>query len=123
MKDNKNFNELFNTLKLSQNEDEVIFNLKKILKHCSIFECKDDILSNPYFKSVLPDAIDSVCNDIDLIRSSLNKEIKEIDNELDKIITHSEFTDQVNKLKDLKRDCVSLIYEIDEKKKDLKSLI
>jgi predicted component of type VI protein secretion system len=123
MKDKETFEELFQILKSSQNEEEVISNLKSILKHCSIDEYKHSILENPYFKSVLPDVRDSVCTDIDLIREALNKEIKEIDSELGKIIKKVEFSEQIQKLKELKRDCISLIYEIDERKKDLNSLI
>ncbi len=123
MKDKETFDELFLILKKSQNEEEVSSNLTLILKHCSVNEYRDDILSNPYFKSILPDIRDIVCDDIDLIRTALDKEIKEIDIELNKIITYLEFSEEVNKLKDLKRECISLIYEIDERKKDLKSLI
>lgn len=123
MKGKETFEELYLTLKNSQNEEEVILGIKNILKHCLKEEYDVELLSNPYFKSLLPEIRDNVCDEMDSIRHALTKEIKEIDSELNNIINESGFSEQINKLKDLKRDCVSLVFEIDERKKDLKSLI
>jgi hypothetical protein len=117
------YKNLYETLLTSQSEEEAFNNLKNILKQCSTSEYKKDIISNPFFKSLLPDVIESVYSDIKVLEESLNKELKNIDKELVKIENDKEFFPQVKRLKELKRECISLIYEIDERKKELNSLI
>ena len=117
------YKNLYEILLTSQTEEEAFNNLKNILKQCSTNEYKKDITSNPFFKSLLPDVIESVYSDIKVLEESLYKELKNIDKELVKIENDKEFFPQVKRLKELKRECISLIYEIDERKKELNSLI
>ena len=111
--------ELLLKLNQSKSEEGILDILKEIVKqyHLSLF--KDKITSNPYFKSLMPDVIEMVNNDIDIIREAIVNEISEIDNELNRIIGDSSLIDDQNKLKELKRECISLIKEIDKKKEDL----
>lgn len=117
------YKNLYEILLTSQTEEEAFNNLKNILKQCSTNEYKKDITSNPFFNSLLPDVIKNVYSDIKVLEESLNKELKNIDKELGKIENDKEFFPQVKRLKELKRECISLIYEIDERKKELNSLI
>lgn len=117
------YKNLYEILLTSQTEEEAFNNLKNILKQCSTNEYKKDITSNPFFNSLLPDVIKNVYSDIKVLEESLNKELKNIDKELGKIENDKEFFAQVKRLKELKRECISLIYEIDERKKELNSLI
>lgn len=117
------YKNLYEILLTSQTEEEAFNNLKNILKQCSTNEYKKDITSNPFFNSLLPDVIKNVYSDIKVLEESLNKELKNIDKELGKIENDKEFFPQVKRLKELKRECISLIYEIDERKKELSSLI
>jgi hypothetical protein len=119
----KNYKNSYEELLNSQTEEEAFINLKSIVKQFVSSKYKEDILSNPFFKSLLTDVLESVHSDIKVLEQSINKELKNIDKELDKIENDKEFLPQVKRLKELKRECIALIYEIDEKKKDLNSLI
>ena len=112
---------LFEKLKNSKNEEEVYHNLKEILKSCNISNYKSDILNNPYFRLLIPDIVNEVLEDLNNIKKSIRTEIFAIDDELSKIISNSD-NENVDKLKELKRECISLIFEVEEREKDLKSL-
>lgn len=123
MSKQEEFNYLFEILENSKTEDEVYSSLKRILKESSSLIYRDKILKNPYFKSIVKDVSIEVLKDIDLIRNTLNEEIKSIDEEINKLSEKDINNKHIQKFKELKRDCVSLIYEIDERKKDLITLI
>lgn len=123
MSKQEEFNYLFEKLENSKTEDEVFSNLKRILKESNSNLYKDKILRNPYFKSIVKDVREEVLNDIDLIRKTLNEEIESIDEEINKLLEKDMNNRHIRKFKELKRDCVSLVYEIDERKKDLLNLI
>jgi hypothetical protein len=111
--------ELLLKLNQSKSEEDILNILKEIVKQYHLPLFKDRIISNPYFKSLMPDVIEIVNNDIDIIRGAIIDEIFEIDNELDRIIGDLDLIEDQNKLKELKRECISLIKEIDKKKNDL----
>lgn len=123
MSKKEEFNYLLEKLQNSKTEDEVYSNLKRILKESNTHLYKDIILKNPYFKSIVKDVRQEVLNDIELIRDTLKKEIESINEEIDKLSEKDINNIHINKFKSLKRECVSLIYEIDERKKDLINLI
>ena len=123
MSKKEEFNYLLEKLQNSKTEDEVYSNLKRILKESNTHLYKDIILENPYFKSIVKDVRQEVLNDIELIRDTLKKEIESINEEIDKLSEKDINNIHINKFKSLKRECVSLIYEIDERKKDLINLI
>jgi hypothetical protein len=111
---------LFEKLKNSKNEEEVYHNLKEILKSCSINSYRSDILDNPYFRVLIPDIVNEVIEDLNNIKRSIETEVLRIDSELSKIL-HTDNKD-VDKLKDLKRECISLIVEVEVRESDLRSL-
>jgi len=104
-------------LQTSTTEEEIIKNLTKILKEFNVSLYKNLLLSNPYYKSLIVDVKEDVEKEILIIRESIVNEITEIDSEIRKSNKHSD------KLKELKRDCVALLYEIDERSKEIGKLI
>jgi predicted DNA-binding protein (UPF0278 family) len=119
----KEFSYLLEKLENSKTEDEVYSNLKMLLKESSSKLYKHKILENPYFRSLIPDVREEVISDINLIRDALKEEIKSIDEEIVKLLSRDETNRHIDKFKELKRECISLVYEIDERRKDLNNLL
>lgn len=117
------FSFLLEQLESSKNEEEVYQNLKRILKESNSKFYKNKILENPYFKSLVVDVRKDVLDEISIIRDSLTKEIKSIDDEIIKLLSEDKNSPNIDKFKSLKRDCISLIYEIDDRKNDIITLI
>ena len=110
---------LIKELNNSKTEEDIIKYLIKIVKGFNVYEYKDIVFTNPFYKSLIPDIRSNVIEEILFLRKSLIDEIDGIDIELKKV----ENDDMKEKLKGLKRDCMSLIYEIDERQKDINSLL
>lgn len=110
---------LIDELNNSKTEEDIIKYLIKIVKGFNVYEYKDIVFTNPFYKSLIPDIRSNVIEGILFLRQSLIDEIDSIDIELNKV----ENDDLKEKLKSLKRDCISLIYEIDERQKDIDNLI
>jgi hypothetical protein len=110
---------LIEELNDSKTEEDIIKYLIKIVKGFNVYEYKDLVFTNPFYKSLIPDIRSNVIEEILFLRKSLIDEIDGIDIELKKV----ENDDMKEKLKELKRDCMSLIYEIDERQKDINSLL
>lgn len=123
MSKSEEFNFLIEKLESSKNEEEVYQNLKRLLKESNSKYYKNKILENPYFKSLVVDVREDVLNEISTIRKSLEKEIKSIDDEIIRLLSEDKNNPNIDKFKSLKRDCISLIYEIDDRKKDIITLI
>jgi hypothetical protein len=100
----------------AKTEEEIIQKLLKIVKSFSVDFYKSDILSNPYFKSLLPEITDEVLVELKNLRKSLEDEISGIEEEILKI-KKSENKDKetIKKLKSLKIDCDLLISELDDR--------
>ena len=113
----KDFNKLIKELKDSKTEEEILDYLIKLVKAFNLSEYNDVFQSNPYYKSLIPDVKPVVINDISKIRKDIVNEIEKIDKDLKKVKTEDS-----DKLKELKRDCISLIYEIDEREKEINKL-
>lgn len=113
----KELERVIKKLEKSTTEEEIVRNLIKIIKGYNISLYKNIILSNPYYKSLIPDIKTEVRREINQIRESIIEEIEEIDNELSK--SNNSYIDE---LKELRRECVSLLYEIDEREKDINHL-
>ena len=107
---------IFETLDKSTTEEDILHNLTKIVKGFSIDQYKNRVLSNPYFKSLIPDIKSIIYKELQFYKESINDEIKEIDKELN---GDNSFPD---KLKSLRRDCISLLYEIEKREKELDQL-
>ena len=116
---------VFSDLKSAQNEQEVIENITKIVKGFTSDFYKNDLFENSYFKSLLFDIRDEITQELKDIKSTLNEEIEGIDNKLSKLnqsgIT-SILNPEVSKLRNLKKECIILIKELDNRLVDLKNL-
>lgn len=112
----KELKELKEELNNSKTEEDILTLLIQIVKRFGPGEYREVFL-NPFFKSLIPDIKKSVLKDIDFLRNSIEEEIDAIDTELKKVDNPNE-----EQLRNIKRDCISLIYEIDEKQKDIENL-
>lgn len=113
---------ILNNLKSAQNEEEVFINMTKIIKGFSSEYYKNDLYENPYFKSIIPDVKKTVISEMNEVRKSIVDEINSINLELTKTNTQSKYDDSYDKLKSLKRDCVNLLIELDNRLEELNSL-
>lgn len=123
MSKQEEFNYLLEKLENSRTEDEVYSSLKQILKESSSQLYKNKILENPYFRSLIKEVREEVLEDISVIRSTIKSEIEAIDEEIVNLLKRDKNDRHIQKFKELKRECISLIYEIDERRKDLLNLI
>jgi len=111
-------NLMIENLETSRTEEDIVENLTKIVKNFSINQYSEKVLSNPYFKSLIPDVKKIILEEMNYFKDSIKEEITEIDNELKNPINSNSF----DKLKSLRRDCVSLLYEIEQREKEIKLL-
>ena len=113
---------LLSELKSAQNEEEVITNITKIIKVFTSDYYKNDLYENPYFKSFIPEVKEVISTELSTIKSTINEEIKSIDVEILKLnqqgITSIKDPDY-SKLRQLKKDCLILIKELDNRLEDL----
>ena len=113
---------ILNDLKSAQNEDDVVKHITKIIKGFSSDYYKNDLYENPYFKSLIPEIKESISSELEKIKSSLKEEIRAIDEELIKLnkkgITSVNDKD-ISKLRELKKECIILINELDNRLEDL----
>lgn len=106
----------WNRLINAKTEDEIIEKLFKIVKSFGIDFYKNDVLSNPYFKSLLPEITDEVVQELKGLRKSLEDEISGIEEELEKLkIVENKDKETIKKLKSLRTDCELLIAELDNR--------
>lgn len=106
-------------LNSSQNEEEVLIILKKIIKTFSVDSYREFIMNNPYFKTLIPDIKLEVIEEMMVMRNTIKDEIYNLDKELIKSMSQSDFL----KLKGLKRECIYLLNELENRKVDLENLI
>lgn len=118
MRKREEYDSILIDLKKSQNEDDVIHNLTKIIKGFTSDYYKIDLYENPYFKSLVPEIKETISQELESLKSSLREEIKAIEEELVKL-NKSLKDKEISKLKDLKRECVILIKELDNRLEDL----
>ena len=111
-------NLMIENLETSRTEEDIVENLTKIVKNFSINQYSEKVLSNLYFKSLIPDVKKIILEEMNYFKDSIKEEITEIDNELKNPINSNSF----DKLKSLRRDCVSLLYEIEQREKEIKLL-
>jgi len=125
MSKREDYDLILSDLKLSQNEEEVITNITKIIKGFTSDYYKNDLYENPYFKSFIPEVKEVISNELFEIRLTIKEEINAIEDEIFKLnslgVTSIKDPD-ISKLRDLKKECILLIKELDERIKDLKFL-
>lgn len=107
---------LIDELNSQKTEEDILHYLLEIVKRFSFFEYQK-VFINPFYKSLIPDIQKIVLSEITDLRNSITQEIDTIDKELKKVDNPEE-----ESLRNLKRDCISLLYEIDEKRKDIENL-
>ena len=113
----KDIKPLLDNLKNSLTEEEILKYLIELVKGFDPYRYKEVIYNNPYYKSLIPDIQSAIKLELDKIGKSLQTEIDTIESDLKKVsIT------EAKELKKLKSDCLALIYEIDERKKEIDSL-
>ena len=118
------YERLLSELKSSQNEEEVLDNITKIIKGFSSDYYKNDLYENPYFKTFIPEVKEIIKSELNQLKHNLEDEISGINDEIVKLnktgITSDDET--ITKLKDLKTECIILIKELDDRIQDLKHL-
>jgi hypothetical protein len=115
-KSKEEFDKAISELKSCRTEDEILSSLTFIVKGFNISLYKEILLSNPYYKDLLVDVKQDVISDLKKLKEVINDEIISIDEALKK-------EGYSSKLRELKGDCLSLSYEIDNKIMEIKSLI
>lgn len=122
MSKREDYEHLLSELKSAQNEEEVITNITKIIKGFTSDYYKNDLYENPYFKSFIPEVKEVISTELSTIKLTINEEIKSIDGEILKLnqqgITSIKDPDY-SKLRQLKKDCLILIKELDNRLEDL----
>jgi hypothetical protein len=113
----KNIKPILEDLKKSLTEEEILKHLIELVKKFEPVQYKEVIYNNPYYKSLIPDIQSAIKLELDKIGKSIQTEIDTIESDLKRVsIT------EAKELKKLKSDCLALIYEIDERKKEIDSL-
>jgi hypothetical protein len=110
---------ILNDLKSAQNEDDVVKHITKIIKGFYSDYYKNDLYDNPYFKSLIPEIKESISSELEKIKSSLKEEIRAIEEELNKKGITSVNDKDISKLRELKKECIILINELDNRLEDL----
>lgn len=110
--------QILEDLKKANTEEDILNNLVKMVKRFDQEHYKEIIYSNPFYKSLIPDIQKEVLSELDQLAKSISEEISTIENDLKKIGNK----DSEKQLKSIKKDCLSLIYEIDERKKEIMML-
>ena len=122
MSKREDYEHLLSELKSAQNEEEVITNITKMIKGFTPDYYKNDLYENPYFKSFIPEVKEVISTELSTIKSTINEEIKSIDGEILKLnqqgITSIKDPDY-SKLRQLKKECLILIKELDNRLEDL----
>lgn len=102
-------------LYLSGTEDEVIEILKRIMKNFTSNDYKEAIMSNPYFKSLVLDIKSDIIKEMALMMNMIKVEIDNLNSQLSKVSKNEDFL----KIKDLRRECVYLLTELEARQSDL----
>lgn len=113
----RDLSKLLSELSKLKTEESILECLIRIVRGFNPSEYKELVFNNPYYKSLLPEIKEFVSKEISLLKRSISDEIDGIEVELRKVDNENSKT-----LKDLKKDCLSMIYEIDERLKEIESL-
>ena len=123
MNKREDYEKILSDLKSSQSEKEVIENITKIVKSFTSDFYKNDLYQNSYFKSILLDTKELISKELCFIKENLNDEIKAIEDEiikLNKFGISSIKDSDISKLRNLKKECILLIKELDIRLEDLR---
>jgi hypothetical protein len=111
----KNLLEYLDKLHMVGTEEEVIECLNSIIKGFNVKSYKDVLMTNPYFRSLILDIkVDIIAEMIDM-KEKIKLEIESLNKEL----SNTNKTEDFIKFKQLKRDCISLLNELENRQTDL----
>ena len=110
----KEFNSAIKILKSLNTEEDIIRQITFLVKRFDPYMYSEIILSNPYYMDIFIEIKEHVISELLDLKKSINKEISSIDND--------KFSDS-DQLDKLRRYCISLLDEIDNKISDIKSLV
>jgi hypothetical protein len=102
-------------LKSANTEEDITKKLTLIVKRFGVPMYKEMVLSNPYYKDLFIDIKEDVLFDLENLKKTINEEIQSIEKELRKDLAPP-------KLKELKGDCISLLYEVERKILEIESI-
>jgi len=102
-------------LESANTEEDITRQLTFIVKGFSVPMYKEMVLSNPYYKDLFIEIKEDVLLDLEKLKETINEEIKSINKELRKDLAPS-------RLRELKDDCISLLYEVERKISEIKSI-
>ena len=114
-KSKEEFDIAVKVLKSANTEEDIIRQLTFIVKGFGVPMYKEMVLSNPYYKDLFIEIKEEVLFDLEKLKETINEEIKSIDSELRKDLAPL-------KLKELKGDCISLLYEVERKISEIHSI-
>ena len=114
-KNREEYEKILEKLKSSYTEEDIIENLTYIVKGFSVHMFKEDLIQNPFYKSLLIDIKSDILGDLFGFKKS-------IEDEVDLINTGIESGDDVDKLIQLKIECKLLLNEIEVKIDEVKSI-
>jgi hypothetical protein len=114
-KTREQYEKVLEKLKSSYTEEDIIENLTQIVKRFSVHIFKEDLVQNPFYKSLLIDIKSDVLEDLYDIKKSIL-------NEMDLITSGIELGDDVDKLIQLKIECKLLLTEIEIKIEEIESI-
>lgn len=114
-KSREEFDIALEELKSANTEEDIIKKLTLIVKGFGVPMYKEMLLLNPYYKDLFIDIKEDVLFDLEGLKETINEEIKSIDTELRKDLAPL-------KLKELKDDCISLLYEVERKISEIESI-
>jgi hypothetical protein len=114
-KSKEEFDIAVKVLKSANTEEDITRQLTFIVKGFSVPMYKEMVLSNPYYKDLFIEIKEDVLLDLEKLKETINEEIKSINKELRKDLAPS-------RLRELKDDCISLLYEVERKISEIKSI-
>ena len=112
---NQNLIEDLDKLHTSESEDQIIECIRKILKGYSTITYKHILMPNPYFKSLITDIKPDIIQEIEHMKDMISIEIQNLNKELSNTSNQKDFI----RYKKLRRDCVFMLNELDNRQKDL----
>ena len=114
-KNREEYEELLKELNSSLTEDEIIENVTKIVKTFSVHFYKDDLVQNPYYKSLLSEIKSEVLGDLYEIKNAIINEMYLIGERIKE-------GEDVDRLIQLKVECQLLLLEINIKIEETKTI-
>lgn len=111
----KQLSDYLDVLHKASDEESVMNTLVKIIKNFNVSSYREIIMSNPYFKSLIIDIKGGIIIEMDSMIEMIKVEIENLNGEL--LLCNR--TEDFIKFKELKRECVFLLTELENRKTDL----